>query len=81
MRNKWLRRLRRVANPHYPYVFSKRCRREMARLAKEHGLSFTFNPGGGEFYNQDREFRCQITCCDDRMDYRKLKKAVKQLWG
>ena len=49
----------------------------MARLAGIHGLSFTLNPGGGEFYGIG--FRCQISACDDIEDLAKLRAAQSKL--
>jgi len=57
-----------------PYAASSKARREMARLAGIHGLSFTLNPGGGEFYGIG--FRCQISACDDIEDLAKLRAAL-----
>ena len=37
-------------------------------LVRKHGLAFTHNPWGGEFYHQVHG-RCQIPDCDEREDY------------
>lgn len=42
-------------------------RRKLTGLAKDFGLSFTHNPGGGEFYKEDWG-RCQISTYDDYDD-------------
>ena len=54
-----------------------RARIEMTRLAHEHDLAFTANPGGGEFYRLSDGFRCQITAHDEIADLAKLRKALK----
>jgi hypothetical protein len=59
------------------YVNSKKAVQAMRDVAKQHGLSFTFNPGGGEFYN-DTGFRCQISTYADIEDLKKLRETVAQ---
>ena len=59
-----------------PFVFSKMARAEITRLRYVHGLSYTHNPGGGEFYRGT--WRCQIGCCDDLADLAKLRDAVTE---
>ena len=42
-----------------------------------HGLTFTHNPGGGEFScRRVPGWRCQVGCQDDRDDYEHLATAV-----
>lgn len=57
------------------YCDSAKAREAMTKLATEHGLSFTHNPGGGEFYKDG--WRCQIHMCNDVADYEKLRKALE----
>jgi CTP:molybdopterin cytidylyltransferase MocA len=61
-------------------VKSRKALAEMRRLAGEHGLRFTLNPGGGEFYRSDADddWRCQISDCDDVADLQKLRDALRQ---
>lgn len=57
-----------------PYCSSKKAGREIRALAARHGLAFTFNAGGGEFYRDG--WRCQISTCDDVDDLAKLRAAL-----
>jgi hypothetical protein len=61
---------------HSPFVSSKKAMAAMRTLAAEHGLAFTFNPGGGEFYKSG--FRCQISTYDDIEDLAKLRRALNE---
>ena len=49
---------------------------EMRRLRRVHELSFTFNPGGGEFYRDG--WRCQISCWNDDDDLVRLREALRR---
>ena len=49
---------------------------KIRHLASKHKLSFTFNPGGGEF-NDINLGRCQISTYDDKKDYEKLLNWLK----
>lgn len=60
-----------------PFVNSPKHKQKMRDLAHKYNLGFLFNPGGGQYINPDKNFNCQITTCDDIMDYEKLKKAVE----
>lgn len=44
---------------------------EIRALARKHGLSFTYNPGGGEF--NSAAGRCQISAMDDAEDLATLR--------
>ncbi len=57
------------------YVDSEQARKAISSLRAEFGLSFTQNPGGGEFYRSGWG-RCQISMCDDVADYEHLKQWV-----
>lgn len=60
-----------------PFVSSAKARAEITKLRVEHGLAFTHNPGGGEFYRlAPRGFRCQITMNDDVFDLNTLRDAI-----
>jgi hypothetical protein len=50
---------------------------EIRALAAKHRLSFTFNPGGGEFYRDDLG-RCQIHTYDDAEDLGRLRAWLKE---
>ena len=64
---------------HGAFATSNQACEAMRALANVYGLSYTFNPGGGEFYQRGTSWRCQIHCCHDVEDYEKLKEAVKTL--
>ena len=64
---------------HGAFATSDQACEAMRVLARVHGLSFTFNPGGGEFYEEGGSWRCQIHCCHDVEDYEKLNEAVGKL--
>ena len=68
--------IRKLFNKDWPYRLDEKYKQKMRDLAYEYRLSFTFNPGGGE-YNV-KSFRCQISTYDDVDDYKKLKKAIKE---
>lgn len=57
-------------------VGSRKARGAMTALAAVHGLTFTHNPGGGEFGKAG--WRCQIGCNDDLADLAKLRTALSQ---
>jgi hypothetical protein len=57
-----------------PYVNSRKAQRVITNLAHKHGLKFTQNPGGGEYYGAG--FRCQVSNCDDIADLAKLRQTI-----
>ena len=59
---------------HGCHVVSRQARNHMKLLAQDHGLSYTHNPGGGEYSKPG--FRCQISGCDDVVDCEKLEAAL-----
>lgn len=47
-------------------------------LVFKHNLSYTFNPGGAEFYcHQKPSWRCQVSAMDDADDLAILQEALK----
>lgn len=59
------------------FVSSEKARAEMSRLASDHGLYYTHNPGGGEFgISSNPAWRCQISTMDDLKDLAKLREAL-----
>jgi len=59
---------------HGPCVSSKKARTEISRLAHFHGLSYTHNPGGGEFSKLG--VAIQIHGFDDISDLATLRAAA-----
>lgn len=43
---------------------------------KKHSLSFTYNPGGGEYFHK-KYGRLQVYCHNEQEDYEKLFNWVK----
>jgi len=60
-----------------PFVSSAKAHDEMVRLKTQYGLSFTHNPGGGEFGRGS--WRCQVHMNDDLADLAALRKAVETI--
>lgn len=60
----------------WPYVSSIAARTEITRLRYANNLTFWFNPGGGAFVSDTRNFNCQITTCDDVLDLNILRTAL-----
>lgn len=58
-----------------PYISSAKATQAMRDIAARHGLAFTYNPGGGQFYTS-AGFNCQISTCDDVEDLKTLRAAV-----
>ena len=50
----------------------------MGRLKANYSLSYTHNPGGGEFYHSDIADTCQIGCQDDKEDFERLIAWLKK---
>jgi hypothetical protein len=57
-----------------PYVSSAKAREEMARIAREHGLAFTHDAGGGQFFGNG--IACRISTFDDVDDLNLLRRAI-----
>ena len=52
---------------------------EMRKLARRHKLGFLFNPGGGQFVNEEKGVNIQISTEDDRKDYFRLLNGLQCL--
>lgn len=61
-----------INRENYPYVSSPQARHALTTLAVFHAMTFTQNPGGGEFWHPTFG-RCQIHMCDDVEDYEKVR--------
>lgn len=51
--------------------------RAIVELTMKYGISFTQNPGGGEFFKQGWG-RCQVPLMDTKEDYEILSKWIKE---
>ena len=48
-------------------------------LVRKHNLGFLFNPGGGQFTNQEKRINIQIPAWDDKDDFETLLRGLQKL--